>query len=552
MKVCCDTEGRELTDERRYAPTSVPLRRKPCSRSPETLFHFTGIPTWAWKLAYDAAEAALVLFLHDYGDKLLGTRTKRIAGNKQVERVLKIEALEPPETVRSETQVRLQQFSTPLPLALLAVRAAAIRPDDHVLEPSAGTGILAALAKLGLNSNAGGRLTLNELGEQRAEVLELLFPGTPVTRHNAEHISDYLPSTDPTVVVMNPPFSRSPGMEQRRLDADVRHIRAAYQMLAPGGRLVTITAATCAPWKEEWIEAFRRMQTPPSVAFTSHVDGSIYRRHGTTFDCRLTVLDRPRLRGHAPESIMDHAASARTAGELLELVDKYLRRRLDAERGTRKVRKAGPKPQAVMRKRKGAPRPVDPDDWGHCEDLVYDTVDEHEVEARNTEAGSYQPWRPEAIRVPHGSEHPTALVQSRAMAAVRHPKAVYRPKLPMAVTEKARLSDAGRGRMDRPGAGHAQKQRRQDGAGHAREVAGTQPAMRRVRNRGEPVQRTSDALHAEQQRRHAPVLREAEGVPPIVESRQRQTHITPPSAIRQGRRPFRPGVPSASIDAHSP
>ncbi len=45
MKVCCDTEGRELTDERRYAPTSVPLRRKPCSRSPETLFHFTGIST---------------------------------------------------------------------------------------------------------------------------------------------------------------------------------------------------------------------------------------------------------------------------------------------------------------------------------------------------------------------------------------------------------------------------------------------------------------------------------------------------------------------------
>ena len=397
---------------------------------------------WTWKLAYDAAEAALVLFLHDYGEKLLGTRAKRVTGNKQVERVLKIEALEPPETVRSETQVRLQQFSTPLPLALLAVRAAAIRPDDHVLEPSAGTGILAALAKLALNSNAGGRLTLNELGEQRAEVLELLFPGMPVTRHNAEHISDYLPSTDPTVVVMNPPFSRSPGMEQRRLDADVRHIRAAYQMLAPGGRLVTITAGSCAPWKEEWIEAFGRMQTPPSVAFTSHVDGSIYRRHGTTFDCRLTVLDRPRLRGHAPESIMDHAASARTAGELLELLDKRLRRRLDAERGTRKVRKAGPKPQTVMRKRKGAPRPVDPDDWGHCEDLVYDTVDEHEVEARNTEGGSYQPWRPEAIRVPHGSEHPTALVQSRAMAAVRHPKAVYRPKLPMAVTEKAMLSEA--------------------------------------------------------------------------------------------------------------
>ena len=44
----------------------------------------------------------------------------------------------------------------------------------------------------------------------------------------------------------------------------------------------------------------------------------------------------------------------------------------------------------------------------------------------------------------------------------------------------------------------------------------------------------------------------SEGVPPVVESRQRQTHITPPSANRQGRRPLRRGAPSASIDAHSP
>ena len=33
-----DTDGRELTDKRRYAPTSIPLRRNPCSRSPEPLF----------------------------------------------------------------------------------------------------------------------------------------------------------------------------------------------------------------------------------------------------------------------------------------------------------------------------------------------------------------------------------------------------------------------------------------------------------------------------------------------------------------------------------
>ena len=39
------TAHRELTEQRRYAPTSIPLRRNPGSRSPESLFHFTETPT---------------------------------------------------------------------------------------------------------------------------------------------------------------------------------------------------------------------------------------------------------------------------------------------------------------------------------------------------------------------------------------------------------------------------------------------------------------------------------------------------------------------------
>ena len=34
-KIRCDNHGRELTEQRRYAPMSIPLRRNPCSRSPE-------------------------------------------------------------------------------------------------------------------------------------------------------------------------------------------------------------------------------------------------------------------------------------------------------------------------------------------------------------------------------------------------------------------------------------------------------------------------------------------------------------------------------------
>jgi predicted RNA methylase len=67
------------------------------------------------------------------------------------------------ETRRSEQQIRLQQFSTPLPYAALAVRAAAIRTGEVVLEPSAGTGSLAGFAK-----RAGAKLLLNEVDPFRS------------------------------------------------------------------------------------------------------------------------------------------------------------------------------------------------------------------------------------------------------------------------------------------------------------------------------------------------------------------------------------------------
>src|SRR3546814_1723541 len=48
----------------------------------------------------------------------------------------------PTQTVRSEEQIEWQQFSTPVDLAAVAFVLAAIRPDDLILEPSAGNGLL--------------------------------------------------------------------------------------------------------------------------------------------------------------------------------------------------------------------------------------------------------------------------------------------------------------------------------------------------------------------------------------------------------------------------
>ena len=221
---------------------------------------------WVWKDAYEAAEAALVLFLQRYGRAMRREAGAGPEGPAAMLHMLEtLAALEPSQTRRSEEQLRLQQFSTPLPLAYAALQAAAIRPGDVVLEPSAGTGMLAVMAHCALGNEAAGSLHLNEIAATRAALLAGLFPGSTVTRHNAEAIRDHLPELHPTVVLMNPPFSASPGVDRIRHDADLRHIRSAFSMLPPGGRLVAISSAHCAPGDPAWADAFASLDPPARV-----------------------------------------------------------------------------------------------------------------------------------------------------------------------------------------------------------------------------------------------------------------------------------------------
>ncbi|MDU0957885.1 MAG: hypothetical protein E7A86_22345, partial [Bradyrhizobium sp.] len=78
---------------------------------------------WDWKDAYDACEAATVLMLRKYGKALL-----RKAGSPAAAVPLfgKIAGLLPTHTRRSEEAQAFQQFSTPIPLGLAAITAAAI------------------------------------------------------------------------------------------------------------------------------------------------------------------------------------------------------------------------------------------------------------------------------------------------------------------------------------------------------------------------------------------------------------------------------------------
>ena len=416
---------------------------------------------WVWKDAYEAAEAAMVLFIQRYGRLM---RREAGAGSGSAAAMLAmletLAALEPSQTRRSEEQLALQQFSTPLPLAYAALQAAAIRPGDIVLEPSAGTGMLAVMAECALGKHgdvarSGTPLHLNEIAAVRAGLLAGLFEHAPVTRHNAEAIADHLPGLRPTVVLMNPPFSASPGVQRIRHDADLRHLRSAFSMLPAGGRLVAITSAGCFPGDAAWSRAFERLDPPPRTVFSIAIDGRAYARRGTTFDTRLTVIDRDAANDQGVP--IDARASVPTAAGLLAAIAANVPPRqaivpmnaaavpLDDLLGHAAARPAPRKRAAATATNT---RPAEPQvrDWGPVAELAYDTSPANAQgtagEPETTHAGVYEPWRPRTALIPGACEHPTPLVQSAAMAAVPHPVPAYRPMLPVRVVTDRLLSDA--------------------------------------------------------------------------------------------------------------
>ena len=401
---------------------------------------------WLWKDAYEAAEAALVLFLQRYGRAMRREAGPGPDGPAAMLRMMEtLAALEPSQTRRSEEQLRLQQFSTPLPLAYAALQAAAVRPGDVVLEPSAGTGMLAVMAQCALGNGAAGALHLNEIAPTRAGLLASLFPGASVTRHNAEAIRDHLPALHPTAVLMNPPFSASPGVDRTRHDADLRHIRSAFSMLPPGGRLVAIASAHCVPGDDAWTDAFESLDPPARVLFTAAIDGRAYARRGTTFDTRLTVLDRGgEKRDGAP---VDARARIADAAELLDAVAATVPVRLPIQPlpGSDLFgHTPTPRPAPTRRPRTAAPpAQATPHDWGSVAELAYEAVTAASGSAEAAQAsGPYAPWQARTIRFPGATAHPTPLVQSGAMAAVPHPMPSYRPMLPARVVADGLLSDA--------------------------------------------------------------------------------------------------------------
>jgi predicted RNA methylase len=392
---------------------------------------------WDWKSAYDACEAAAVLFLRKFGGAMAARAGSPAALLPMLARMAR---LLPSHTRRSVEGEELQQFSTPVPLAHVASTAAAIVPSDHVLEPSAGTGLLAIFAEL-----AGASLVLNELAETRAGLLGHLFPDVAVTRFDAARIDDHLdPGVTPTMVLMNPPFSALANVDRRHTDAALRHVSSALARLAEGGRLVAITQASLAPDSPAWRETFQHLQERGTVVFSAAIDGTVYARHGTTIETRLTVIDkRPAADAAAFPASRDIAPDVAT---LLRWVQEFVPPRLPVSKTSAASMPTERVPIRRARRRSvwvpvNASAPASAVD-SEAVELSYETVDWKPAEGGRLSEALYEDYALQSIRIPGAQAHPTRLVQSAAMASVAPPKPTYRPRLPARAVSEGLLSDA--------------------------------------------------------------------------------------------------------------
>jgi hypothetical protein len=315
----------------------------------------------------------------------------------------------------------------------MAVRAAAIRKGETVLEPSAGTGALAAFA-----ARAGATLLLNEIDPSRQRLLRAVFGGV-VTGHDGEHIDDLLQTPVlPDVVVMNPPFGSSVDRSRDKHIA-AKHLIAASKRLAPGGRLVAIMPPGFTPERDaaHWSRACGLLT--PRLALT--MPGQVYRKLGTSVETQLMVFDKVQEDGAMIR------ANVRVLDEALAYVDAVAATRPEM----RTVQQAVPiphgrptVPSSAPRKTAAAPVAVTKPQANAVVPLSFKSL---EAPRDNTPVSDiYARYRPQRIAIAGAQEHPTPLVESIAMASVAPPAPSgdggAELRLPARLIEEGHLSEA--------------------------------------------------------------------------------------------------------------
>ena len=173
--------------------------------------------------------------------------------------------------------VGIDFFPTPPALASEVVDKADIEPGMKVLEPSAGNGRIADAIKA-----AGVTPDVAEVSGNLRAILEK--KGYPL---EGRDFMEFNPGPVYDRIVMNPPFSNR---------MDVEHVRHAYDLLKPGGRIVAIMSEgpffgrdKKASEFRDWLDTVGTSEQLPEGSFESDKSGL----PTTGVNARVVVIDKP-------------------------------------------------------------------------------------------------------------------------------------------------------------------------------------------------------------------------------------------------------------------
>lgn len=307
--------------------------------------------------------------------------------------------------LRTDEMVELQQFSTPPDLAYLIAWTANINKYDTILEPSAGTGNLVSFVK-----KTAGKIIVNELSPRRANILHHLG-FTNLYRENAEQLHNILPpDIEPTVVLMNPPFSstsgRMPG--KRNSKFGMMHIEQALNRLKPNGRLVTVMGKgfrDSSNPSPRWLETLKAKYCVSAII---NINGKTFSKYGTAYNCRLIVIDKK----EPANNILAHSVSHVKEAFPLLLEVRNARVKLNHHGNNE------PKNNSTLLSKP---------------DSIRSNKDDDSI---------YEEYTPQELNIPGAKGHPAKLVQSAAMSSVNPPKPTYNPVLQKNIIDSGKLSSA--------------------------------------------------------------------------------------------------------------
>ena len=279
-------------------------------------------PDYNSQTVYDVMEVAGNDFIEKQG--LMDVNVDAAGAIANIQAIQAVEARLPRQADRTAEREQNQQYSTPFHYAYVVNWVANLTESDVVLEPSAGTGNLAWYAK-----HAGADVHVNDIGKVRFRLLKQYF--FEATNVDARQIDKRLANVQPTLVVMNPPFSQTEGQKKNTL-LGVNMVEAALKSLQPGGRLVAIVNGgrdltdqmiagetpgggpnfNAKDYRKWWNRIVNNYQVRANV----HVNGQVYSQFGTTFNTRLLVIDK-RSGGEVVYPLRNQDGSLKTEYEVM-------------------------------------------------------------------------------------------------------------------------------------------------------------------------------------------------------------------------------------------